>query len=61
MKKYLPFALALAALVTAGATPVLAQASHHRAVQYSPASPLNPQSPQLGGPGGPEFGISSER
>ena len=58
MKKYLPFALALAALATAGATPVLAQAAHHRAVQYSPASPL---SPQLGGPGGPEFGISSER
>jgi hypothetical protein len=35
MKKYIPIALALAALATAGAAPVLAQSVDNRAGTYS--------------------------
>ena len=67
MKKYLPIALALAALVTAGASPVFAQPVHHRAVRnpalYDRISlpTMYDYRAQLGGPGSPDFGISGER
>jgi len=73
MTKYSPIALAVAALVTAGATPGLAQPVHHRVVHHRAV--LNPAlydrvdqpavydpfaRPYVGGPGSPNFGIANE-
>ena len=52
MKKYLPIALALAALTAAGAAPVLAQSvNNQNMVPYSGYSGTNPDSPSFTGGG----------